>query len=76
MKEINFVDLFDWEKESDVHYMSILRHEQDLKEEWQQWDDQRKQRLPAIINVNKPKRQIYEATTNTWQFPGINKKKL
>ena len=42
MESLNFIDLFDWEKESDAHYMRML--------EGPYFEDN--ERLPAKIVVN------------------------
>ena len=51
-ESINFEDLFDWELESDRHYMFILERHKQEEYEWQQWEQQeRNKRLPAIIQI-------------------------
>jgi len=63
MKNINFEDLFDWELESDKHYMMLLHQKKEEEYEWEQWEEIK--RKPAKITViNK---EVYEATTDTWE---------
>ena len=71
-ESINFEDLFDWEVESDRHYMFLLqRHKQD-EYEWQQWEEQeRNKRLPAIITVEKPLLN-YETKSKPLALRGTN----
>jgi hypothetical protein len=49
---INFEDLFDWQLESDRHYMFLLERHKQEEYEWQQWEEQeRNKRLPALIQI-------------------------
>jgi len=51
-RNINFEDLFDWQLESDRHYMFILERYKQEEYEWQQWEEQeRNKRLPALIQI-------------------------
>jgi len=60
---INFEDLFDWELESDKHYIMLLHQKKEEEHEWEQWEETK--RKPAKITVIK--KEIYEATTDTWE---------
>jgi hypothetical protein len=68
-KSINFIDLFDWEKESDRHYMEVLMHS---KEEDFDWNDSVKEQTkkPAEIVVVKPilnkKKNDIESNTSSF----------
>lgn len=48
---LQFEDLFDWEKENDIHYYSLLNHIQE--EEWEYMEHLAKQdkKRPAKIKV-------------------------
>ena len=61
----NFVDSFDWEKESDSQYYKLLNNK-NVEHEWEQWiiEQESKTRLPAVIKVIKPKIK-YEIKRNT-----------
>jgi hypothetical protein len=52
---VNFIDLFDWEKESDCQYYELLNNKHE-EYEWEQWviEQESKNRLPAVIKVIKP----------------------
>jgi len=65
MSSINFIDLFDWEKESDAHYMKLLDGAHFEEDE----------RLPAKIVV-KIKTKKDADQTNKRAFRGIGKKRL
>ena len=62
MKEtINFEDLFDWEIESDRHYLFLLERHKEEEYQWRQFEQtERNKRLPAIIQVLIPTKQSYE----------------
>jgi hypothetical protein len=60
-RSINFEDLFDWEVESDRHYIMLLERHRQEEYEFQQWEEEeRKKRLPAIIQVLIPTKETYE----------------
>lgn len=49
---INFEDLFDWQLESDRHYLSMLQRQAAEEYEWQEFErTERNKRLPALIQV-------------------------
>jgi len=48
---VQFQDLFDWEKENDVHYYSLLNHIQEEEWEYMEWCAKQEQKEPAKINV-------------------------
>lgn len=51
-ESINFEDLFNWQLESDRHYLKMLYRHAEEEYEWQQWEEQeRNKRLPALIQV-------------------------
>jgi hypothetical protein len=53
MVSINFEDLFDWERESDRHAMFLLEKHKLDEYEWQEWEqEERNKRLPAIVIFN------------------------
>ncbi len=58
---LQFEDLFDWEKENDVHYYSLLDHK--MKEDWEYYEKE-----PAVIKVHKPKKKKDEIHNNTLPF--------
>lgn len=68
---INYEDLFNWQLESDRHYLSLLQNQKEMEYEWQQHEEKR---LPAIVKIIKKER--YEATTDTWEISRNSKKKL
>lgn len=49
-KSFNFIDLFDWEKESDRHYMEVLMHNREEEFEWNDWV-KKQSKKPAKIEV-------------------------
>lgn len=49
---INFEDLFDWEKESDLQYLALLNGKH-IDYEWEQWEEEQN-KLPAKIEVINP----------------------
>ncbi len=51
-KSISFIDLFDWSKESDRHYMEVLLHQRREEDEWGQWVKEQNKK-PAKIVVEK-----------------------
>jgi hypothetical protein len=60
-RSINFEDLFDWEVESDRHYIMLLERHRQEEYEFQQWEEEeRKKRLPAIIQVLITTKETYE----------------
>ena len=51
-ESINFEDLFNWQLESDRHYITLLQRHAEEEYEWQLWEEQeRNKRLPALIQV-------------------------
>jgi len=56
MKTISFIDLFDFEKESDVHYYSMIRKQEEEFYLWEQ--EERNKKLPAIIQIVLPNELI------------------
>jgi hypothetical protein len=51
-ESINFEDLFNWQLESDRHYLTMLHQHAEQEYEWQLWEEQeRNKRLPALIQV-------------------------
>lgn len=71
MRTINFEDLFDWEVESDRHYYALL--ERKSYEEWEEYEEeQRRKRLPAIIQVLIPTKQSYEAKSKSMALSRTN----
>ena len=51
-ESINFEDLFNWQLESDRHYITLLNRHAEEEYEWQLWEEQeRNKRLPALIQV-------------------------
>ena len=51
-ESINFEDLFNWQLESDRHYITLLNRHAEEEYEWQLWEEQeRNRRLPALIQV-------------------------
>jgi hypothetical protein len=51
-ESINFEDLFNWQLESDRHYITLLQRHAEEEYEWQLWEEQeRNRRLPALIQV-------------------------
>jgi hypothetical protein len=55
-KSFNFIDLFDWEKESDRHYMEVLMHTREEEFEWNDWV-KKQSKKPAKIEVEIIKTQ-------------------
>lgn len=54
-ENLNFEDLFDWQLESDRHYLMMLNRHAEEEYEWQQWEEkERNKRLPALIKVTIP----------------------
>lgn len=68
-KSPNFIDLFDWEKESDRHYMEVLLHQRREEGEWEQWVKEQNKK-PAKIIVDKPvlNKKKNDIETNTSSF--------
>jgi hypothetical protein len=62
---INFEDLFDWEVESDRHYIMLLEKHKQEEWEWNLMEEERNKRLPAIIQVLIPTKQSYETKYNS-----------
>lgn len=56
-KSINFIDLFDWEKESDRHYMEVLMHTREEEFEWNDWV-KKQSKKPAKIIVETPLKYV------------------
>ena len=51
-ESINFEDLFNWQLESDRHYLTMLHKHAEEEYEWHEWERQeRNKRLPALIQV-------------------------
>ena len=64
-KSINFEDLFDWEVESDRHYIMLLERHKQEEWEWNLMEEERNRRLPAIIQVLIPTKQSYETKSKS-----------
>lgn len=62
---INFEDLFDWEVESDRHYIMLLERHKQEEWEWNLMEEERNKRLPAVIQVLIPTKQSYETKYNS-----------
>lgn len=62
---INFEDLFDWEVESDRHYIMLLEKHKQEEWEWNLMEEERNKRLPAVIQVLIPTKQSYETKYNS-----------
>ena len=51
-ESINFEDLFNWQLDSDRHYLTMLHRHAEQEYEWQLLEEQeRNKRLPALIQV-------------------------
>jgi len=72
---VQFEDLFDWEKENDVHYYSLLNHIQE--EEWQYMEHctEQAKKKPAKIVVITEKSKKNE-TNNASSLRGNSKKRV
>ena len=64
-RSINFEDLFDWEVESDRHYIMILERHKQEEWEWNLMEEERNKRLPAVIQVLIPTKQSYETKSKS-----------
>ena len=64
-KSINFEDLFDWQVESDRHYIMLLEIHRQEEWEWHLMEEERNKRLPAIIQVLIPTKQSYETKSKS-----------
>ena len=64
-KSINFEDLFDWQVESDRHYIMLLERHKQEEWEWNLMEEERNRRLPAIIQVLIPTKQSYETKSKS-----------
>jgi hypothetical protein len=64
-RSINFEDLFDWEVESDRHYIMLLERHKQEEWEWNLMEEERNKRLPAIIQVLIPTKQSYETKSKS-----------
>jgi hypothetical protein len=64
-RSINFEDLFDWEVESDRHYIMLLERHKQEEWEWNLMEEERNKRLPAIIQVLIPTKQTYETKSKS-----------
>lgn len=64
-KSINFEDLFDWEVESDRHYIMLLERHKQEEWEWNLMEEERNRRLPAVIQVLIPTKQTYETKSKS-----------
>ena len=64
-RSINFEDLFDWEVESDRQYIMLLERHRQEEWEWSLMEEERKKRLPAIIQVLIPTKQSYETKSKS-----------
>jgi hypothetical protein len=64
-RSINFEDLFDWQVESDRHYIMILERHKQEEWEWSLMEEERKKRLPAVIQVLIPTKQTYETKSKS-----------
>jgi len=62
---INFEDLFDWSVESDRQYIMLLERHKQEEYEWEIYEEDRKKRLPAIIQVLIPTKQSYETKSKS-----------
>lgn len=67
-KSINFIDLFDWEKESDRHYIEVLMHNKEEEFEWNDWIKKQSKKPAKIVVVksvlNKKKNDIESNTSS------------
>lgn len=64
-KSINFEDLFDWQVESDRHYIMLLERHKQEEWEWNLMEEERNRRLPAVIQVLIPTKQSYETKSKS-----------
>jgi hypothetical protein len=64
-RSINFEDLFDWEVESDRQYIMLLERHKQEEWEWSLMEEERKKRLPAVIQVLIPTKQSYETKSKS-----------
>ena len=64
-RSINFEDLFDWEVESDRQYIMLLERHRQEEWEWSLMEEERKKRLPAVIQVLIPTKQSYETKSKS-----------
>jgi hypothetical protein len=64
-RSINFEDLFDWEVESDRQYIMLLERHRQEEWEWNLMEEERKKRLPAVIQVLIPTKQSYETKSKS-----------
>jgi hypothetical protein len=64
-RSINFEDLFDWEVESDRQYIMLLERHKQEEWEWNLMEEERKKRLPAVIQVLIPTKQSYETKSKS-----------
>jgi hypothetical protein len=64
-RSINFEDLFDWQVESDRHYIMLLERHKQEEWEWNLMEEERNRRLPAIIQVLIPTKQSYETKSKS-----------
>ena len=60
MKRLNFVDLFDLEKESDRDYIFMLERELDIEKSYQEWIE--KQPAKIIFNENHIRKSSFPRT--------------
>jgi len=67
---INFLDLFDWEKEADRDYIYLLEHEKQLEEEYYAWDREQEslKRKPAKIEILTLIKKEDEISSNPLPF--------
>lgn len=71
---LQFEDLFDWEKENDVHYYSLLNHIQEEEWEYMEWcANQEKE--PAEIKVINEKSEKNGKNKNS-SLPRIDEKRV
>jgi len=64
---INFLDLFDWEKESDKDYIFLVEHQKNLEEEYYRWCEEI-ERKPAKIKILTPIKKKDEVTDDSLPF--------
>ncbi len=64
---INFLDLFDWEKESDKDYIYLIEHQKNLEEEYYRWCKE-EERKPAKVKVLTPIKKKDEIIDNSLPF--------
>lgn len=64
---INFIDLFDWEKESDRDYIIYVERQKLEEEEYYHWV-KKQERKPAKIKILTPVKQKDEISDDSIPF--------